>query len=134
MSQPSIPPALSGIVKTDSQAIVPASRRPDGTFRKEIKIRPGYTPPEDVARYSNDRLDSARVVKPEFPPGAKSEGAREGDSGDSNDSSSSSARILGANRSAKEDKGAREEAAAGRTAEREADQGRGAIARAAGED
>lgn len=66
MSQP---PALSGIVKTDNQAIVPASRRPDGTFRKEIKIRPGYTPPEDVARYSNERLDSARVVKPEYPPG-----------------------------------------------------------------
>ncbi|RUP51096.1 hypothetical protein BC936DRAFT_149915 [Jimgerdemannia flammicorona] len=64
-------PTLSGIVtKAADQSIVPASRRPDGTLRKEIKIRPGYTPPEDVAKYSNDRLETSRVVaKSEYPVG-----------------------------------------------------------------
>ena len=32
---------------------IPASTRPDGTLRKEIKIRPGYRPPEDVEVYKN---------------------------------------------------------------------------------
>lgn len=33
------------------ERIVPASRRADGSMRKERKIRPGYTPPEDIKRY-----------------------------------------------------------------------------------
>ena len=32
---------------------IPASVRPDGSTRKEIKIRPGYKPPEDVEVYKN---------------------------------------------------------------------------------
>ncbi|CAO3573921.1 unnamed protein product [Mortierella alpina] len=36
------------------------TRRPDGTYRKERKVRPGYTPPEDVAKYTNQVLDSIR--------------------------------------------------------------------------
>ncbi|KAI9354081.1 hypothetical protein DFJ73DRAFT_319574 [Zopfochytrium polystomum] len=33
--------------------IIPASRRPDGSLRKEIRVRPGYTPPEEMQRYTN---------------------------------------------------------------------------------
>ncbi|PVI07519.1 hypothetical protein DM02DRAFT_328154 [Periconia macrospinosa] len=32
---------------------IPASTRADGSIRKEIKVRPGYRPPEDVEVYKN---------------------------------------------------------------------------------
>ncbi|KAF2742688.1 hypothetical protein M011DRAFT_412071 [Sporormia fimetaria CBS 119925] len=32
---------------------IPASRRADGSLRKEIRVRPGYRPPEDVEIYKN---------------------------------------------------------------------------------
>ncbi|KAL2854461.1 hypothetical protein BJY01DRAFT_205203 [Aspergillus pseudoustus] len=32
---------------------IPSSVRPDGSKRKEIKVRPGYRPPEDVELYKN---------------------------------------------------------------------------------
>ncbi|KAG0377381.1 hypothetical protein BGX24_006240 [Mortierella sp. AD032] len=46
----SLPPkTISGIQEREDERVIPMTRRPDGTFRKERKIRPGYTPPEDVA-------------------------------------------------------------------------------------
>ncbi|KAG0262413.1 hypothetical protein DFQ27_002339 [Actinomortierella ambigua] len=61
-------PSLSGIVTTnassttddDGERVIPASRRPDGTFRKERRVRANYVPPEDVSRYTNARLASGR--------------------------------------------------------------------------
>ena len=48
--------AKSGIETTeDGSSVIPASKRPDGTLRKEIKVRPGYQPPEDVETYKNRR-------------------------------------------------------------------------------
>lgn len=32
---------------------IPASTRPDGSQRREIRVRPGYRPPEDVEVYKN---------------------------------------------------------------------------------
>lgn len=44
----------SGITTTASgDRHIPSSTRSDGTKRKEIKIRPGYKPPEDVEVYKN---------------------------------------------------------------------------------
>lgn len=44
----------SGITTTASgDRHIPSSTRPDGSKRKEIKIRPGYKPPEDVEVYKN---------------------------------------------------------------------------------
>lgn len=46
--------ASSGITTTASgDRHIPSSTRPDGSKRKEIKIRPGYKPPEDVEVYKN---------------------------------------------------------------------------------
>lgn len=49
------PITSSGIVvdATTGQRHVPSSTRADGTKRKEIRIRPGYQPPEDVQKYKN---------------------------------------------------------------------------------
>ncbi|KAK5714513.1 hypothetical protein LTR15_010695 [Elasticomyces elasticus] len=44
----------SGIQKLDNgEAVIPASTRSDGTVRKEIRVKPGYKPPEDVEVYKN---------------------------------------------------------------------------------
>lgn len=44
----------SGIAETsDGKRVIPSSMRADGSTRKEIKIRPGYRPPEDVEVYKN---------------------------------------------------------------------------------
>ncbi|KAF9569035.1 hypothetical protein CPC08DRAFT_739448 [Agrocybe pediades] len=55
MSRPPINPekSVAGIA-VDPQTldrVIPESKRPDGTVRKQIKIRPGFTPQEDVRRF-----------------------------------------------------------------------------------
>ncbi|KAK4548948.1 hypothetical protein LTR36_008721 [Oleoguttula mirabilis] len=48
----------SGIRKlSNGEAIIPASTRPDGSMRKEIRVKPGYKPPEDVEVYKNRTAD-----------------------------------------------------------------------------
>ncbi|KAL7268028.1 hypothetical protein RUND412_009361 [Rhizina undulata] len=48
------PVSNAGIAQTpDGQRVIPASLRPDGTTRKEIRVRPGYRPPEDIEIYKN---------------------------------------------------------------------------------
>jgi partner of Y14 and mago protein len=60
LKMPSVPtPSKAGIVETNSgERHIPSSVRPDGTKRKEIKIRPGYKPPEDVEVYKNRTADA----------------------------------------------------------------------------
>ena len=68
----------SGIRKTAAgDAYIPASRRADGSTRKEIRVRPGYIPPEDVATYKNRTAEGFRT-KGGGVPGAD---ALEGDAG-----------------------------------------------------
>lgn len=44
----------AGIATTDNgERHIPSSVRPDGSVRKEIRVRPGYRPPEDVEVYKN---------------------------------------------------------------------------------
>lgn len=52
---PSVPtPSKAGIIEDESgDRHIPSSTRADGSKRKEIKIRPGYKPPEDVEVYKN---------------------------------------------------------------------------------
>ncbi|CAF9929376.1 hypothetical protein IMSHALPRED_007894 [Imshaugia aleurites] len=48
------PVPRSGILTTPSgDRHIPPSTRADGSLRKEIRIRPGYRPPEDVEVYKN---------------------------------------------------------------------------------
>ncbi|EGG02311.1 uncharacterized protein MELLADRAFT_72777 [Melampsora larici-populina 98AG31] len=50
-------PSTSGIIQDPNtgKRLVAASKRPDGTVRKEIRIRPGYTPQEDVTKFRSAR-------------------------------------------------------------------------------
>lgn len=53
-SDPKDAVSKAGITTSDNgQRHIPASLRPDGTLRKEIRVRPGYRPPEDVEVYKN---------------------------------------------------------------------------------
>lgn len=54
-------PTSSGIQTfADGQAYIPSSKRADGSTRKEIKVRPGYKPPEDVERYKSRTAETWR--------------------------------------------------------------------------
>ena len=59
---PSVPTengTTSGIITSETgERHIPSSLRPDGTKRKEIRIRPGYRPPEDVEVYKNRTAES----------------------------------------------------------------------------
>jgi partner of Y14 and mago protein len=70
---PSVPtPSKAGIVETNSgERHIPSSVRPDGTKRKEIKIRPGYKPPEDVEVYKNRTAAAFTSRHPAGIPGAE---------------------------------------------------------------
>lgn len=63
----------SGIrTAANGQSFIPASKRADGTTRKEIKVRPGYKPPEDVQRYRSKPAEALRQNGSPGVPGADS--------------------------------------------------------------
>ncbi|KAF8558903.1 hypothetical protein OG21DRAFT_1432675 [Imleria badia] len=48
------------------ERVIPESKRPDGSMRKQLKIRPGFTPQEDVSRFRGSRqqaMDSTALPK-----------------------------------------------------------------------
>ncbi|PGH33383.1 hypothetical protein GX50_03770 [[Emmonsia] crescens] len=54
------------------ERLIPASLRPDGSRRREIKIRPGYRPPEDVQVYKNRTAEAWKTRGKGGVPGAES--------------------------------------------------------------
>ena len=69
-SQPPIP--RSGILTTPTgDRHIPPSTRADGSLRKEIKIRPGYKPPEDVEVYKNRTAEAWKTRGSGGVPGAE---------------------------------------------------------------
>jgi partner of Y14 and mago protein len=52
---PGTPQSSKSGIRTaeDGASFIPSSKRADGTTRKEIRVRPGYRPPEDVETYKN---------------------------------------------------------------------------------
>jgi len=87
MSLPPINPekTLSGIAVDPMtlDRVIPESKRPDGSVRKQIKIRPGFTPQEDVRRFRGTKqahMDSSALPKGHIigwipPPAAAKPGA-----------------------------------------------------------
>lgn len=63
----------SGILTTpDGDRHIPQSTRADGSLRKEIKIRPGYRPQEDVEVYKNRTAEAWKTKGSGGVPGAES--------------------------------------------------------------
>ncbi|KAK4697797.1 partner of Y14 and mago, partial [Lecanoromycetidae sp. Uapishka_2] len=62
----------SGILTTPTgDRHIPQSTRADGSLRKEIKIRPGYRPPEDVEVYKNRTAEAFKTRGSGGIPGAE---------------------------------------------------------------
>lgn len=73
---PTVPTAQSsksGITTTETgERHIPASTRADGSVRKEIRVRPGYRPPEDVEVYKNRTAEAWKNRGSGGVPGAES--------------------------------------------------------------
>jgi len=88
----------SGIITSESgERHIPSSVRPDGTKRKEIRIRPGYKPPEDVEVYKNRTAESWKTRGSEGVPGLE----KENTAGDNKSGSTKNAKRREARRKAK---------------------------------
>lgn len=75
----------SGIITSETgERHIPSSLRPDGSQRKEIRIRPGYKPPEDVEVYKNRTAESWKSRGSSGIPGAATVDTVSGDSKTSN--------------------------------------------------
>ncbi|KAF2495642.1 hypothetical protein BU16DRAFT_582269 [Lophium mytilinum] len=62
----------SGITTSDTgERHIPSSTRPDGSVRKEIRVRPGYRPPEDVEVYKNRTAEAWKTRGSGGVPGAE---------------------------------------------------------------
>ncbi|GBE79285.1 hypothetical protein BKA93DRAFT_772199 [Sparassis latifolia] len=87
MSKPALfPETTTAGIAVDPRTlerVIPESRRPDGSVRKQIKIRPGFTPQEDVRRFRGTRqaqmeanvLPKGHVIGWTPPPSAPKPGA-----------------------------------------------------------
>ncbi|KAH6914979.1 hypothetical protein BKA70DRAFT_1419934 [Coprinopsis sp. MPI-PUGE-AT-0042] len=70
MSLPPLDPTKTAAgISLDPQTlerVVPESKRPDGSVRKQLKIRPGFTPQEDVQRFRGKKqaqMDANQLPK-----------------------------------------------------------------------
>ncbi|EPQ59271.1 hypothetical protein GLOTRDRAFT_125577 [Gloeophyllum trabeum ATCC 11539] len=74
MSRTTLPPvnpekSLAGITVDPKtlERVIPESRRPDGSVRKQLKVRPGFTPQEDVKRFRSTK--QAQIEANQLPKG-----------------------------------------------------------------
>ena len=100
------PKTNSGIQKLkDGNSVIPSSVRADGSVRKEIRVKAGYKPPEDVEVYKNRTAEAWKNRGKGGVPGAQVVGADEG------------AAKAASNKNAKRREARRKAAAAGGTEE-----------------
>ncbi|KAF2858833.1 hypothetical protein K470DRAFT_259433, partial [Piedraia hortae CBS 480.64] len=60
----------------NGQSIIPSSIRPDGSVRKEIRVRAGYVPPEDIEIYRHKHAQATSRAKKTVPGAEKVEVAQ----------------------------------------------------------
>lgn len=60
---------LGASVEEDGSVVIQSTRRPNGTFRKPIRVRKGYVPPDEVKKYkpgafrrnASDTIQKSRI-------------------------------------------------------------------------
>lgn len=56
---------------SNGDSVIPSSTRADGSVRKEIRVKPGYKPPEDVQVYKNRTAEAWKYRGKAGVPGAE---------------------------------------------------------------
>ena len=62
-------PAGQRFIGEDGNEYIQGSRRPDGTFRKPIRVKPGYVPPDEVNSYKSVGTRRKEATQRRGPPG-----------------------------------------------------------------
>lgn len=66
----------AGAGETVGETWIPASRRPDGTWRKARRVKEGYVPPDEVAKYESKGKQWVDSI-PKLPPGVHEEESKQ---------------------------------------------------------
>lgn len=76
---PRPPPATNSGIRqlSTGESVIPSSTRADGSVRKEIRVKPGYKPPEDVEVYKNRSVEAWKNRGRGGVPGAEPVGTEE---------------------------------------------------------
>ncbi|CBJ49282.1 conserved unknown protein [Ectocarpus siliculosus] len=68
---------IGAVAKENGDVVLPATQRPDGTWRKERRIKKGYIPQDEVAKFETRGTQNQKYLKNRLPPGMAPESASE---------------------------------------------------------